>query len=242
MAVIELPEEPGARESVRIPDECDVELRNLSFAYDGFEPVLENIDFSARYGELVALTGASGEGKTTIIRLILGLVSPLSGEAKLVSRDGEIDLSASTRKAFAYVPQGNTILAGTIADNLRMVKPDATEEEMQEALRIACADEFVNRLPDGVNSNTGELGHGFSEGQAQRIAVARALMQDAPILILDEATSALDETTEKNMLDNILADGRIKTCIIITHRPATAEICSRRYVLKGTSLMEEALI
>lgn len=239
MAVIELPEEPGARESAVIPEECDVELRDVSFAYDGAEPVLENIDFSARNGELVALTGASGEGKTTIVRIILGLVSPSKGEAKLVSRDGELTLSAATRKAFAYVPQGNTILAGTIAENLRMVKPDATEKEMQEALRLACADDFVNRLPDGVNSNTGELGHGFSEGQAQRIAVARALMQDAPVLVLDEATSALDEDTERRMLDNIFAEGRIKTCIIITHRPATAGICSRRYVLKGTGLVEE---
>lgn len=239
MAVIELPEEPGARESADIPDNCDVELRNVSFAYDGAEPVLENIDFSARSGEFVALTGASGEGKTTMIRIILGLVRPTDGEAKLVGGDGEITLSAATRKAFAYVPQGNTILAGTIAENLRMIKPDATEEEMQEALRLACADDFVNRLPDGVNSSTGELGHGFSEGQAQRIAVARALMQAAPVLILDEATSALDENTEKRMLDNIIADGRVKTCILITHRPATAGICSRRYVLKGTGLVEE---
>lgn len=239
MDVIELPEEPGARESLDIPDECDVELRNVSFAYDDGEPVLKNIDFSARNGELVALTGASGEGKTTIIRIILGLVRPSDGEAVLVSRNGETELSAATRKAFAYVPQGNTILAGTIAENLRMVKPDATEEEMQEALRIACADEFVNKLPDGVNSNTGELGHGFSEGQAQRIAVARAFMQNAPVLILDEATSALDEDTEKRMLDNIVSTGRIRTCIIITHRPATADICSRRYVLNGSGIVEE---
>ena len=238
MAVIELPEEPGARETADIPEKCDVELRNVSFAYDNSEPVLENIDFAARYGEMVSLTGASGEGKTTIIRLLLGLVRPTEGEAILASENGEMTLSASTRKAFAYVPQGNTILAGTIAENLRMVKPDATEDEMQEALRLACADEFVNKLPDGVNSNTGELGHGFSEGQAQRIAVARALMQSASVLILDEATSALDEDTEKRMLDNIVADGRVKTCIIITHRPATAAICGRHYALRGTGISE----
>lgn len=239
MAVIELPEEPGAREAADIPENCDIELRNVSFAYDGGEPVLENIDFSARSGEMIALTGVSGEGKTTLIRIMLGLVRPIAGEAKLVSENGELTLSAATRKAFAYVPQGNTVLAGTIAENLRMVKPDATEAEMLEALRLACADEFVAKLPNGVNSNTGELGHGFSEGQAQRIAVARALMQDAPVLILDEATSALDENTEKRMLNNIVNCGRIKTCIIITHRPATAEICNRHYVLKGTSLTEE---
>lgn len=238
MSVIELPEEPGARETADIPSECSVELRNVSFAYNDAEPVLENIDFKANSGEMVALTGASGEGKTTMIRIILGLVRPSQGEAMLLSDSGEMTLSAATRKAFAYVPQGNTILAGTIAENLRMVKPDASEEEMREALRLACADEFVDRLPDGVNSSTGEHGHGFSEGQAQRIAVARALMQDAPVLILDEATSALDENTEKRMLDNIVADGRIKTCIIITHRPATAAICSRHYMLKGTGIVE----
>ena len=239
MAVIELPEEPGARETADIPDECDVVLRNVSFAYDGAEPVLENVDFIAKAGEFVALTGASGEGKTTMIRIILGLVRPTKGEAMLVNGSDELTLSAATRRAFAYVPQGNTILAGTIAENLRMVKPDATEEEMQKALRIACADDFVNKLPEGINSSTGEHGHGFSEGQAQRIAVARALMQKAPVLILDEATSALDESTEKRMLDNIIADGRIKTCIVITHRPATAEICNRRYVLKSTGILEE---
>ena len=239
MAVIELPEEPGARETADVPDECEVELRNVSFAYDEDEPVLKHVNFSAKPGEIVALTGASGEGKTTIVRIILGLVRPSEGEARLISKSGETAISAATRKTFAYVPQGNTILAGTIAENLRMVKTDATEEEMQEALRLACADGFVNKLPKGVNSHTGELGHGFSEGQAQRIAVARALMQNAPVLILDEATSALDEETEKRMLDNITADGRVKTCIVITHRPATAAICNRRYVLKGAELSEE---
>ena len=240
MAVIELPEEIGARETACIPDECEVSLENVSFSYEGGEaPVLEGINFSAKPGEIVALTGASGEGKTTIVRIILGLIRPTAGEAKIISTEGEQLLSAATRKAFSYVPQGNTILAGTIAENLRMVKTDATEEEMQEALRLACADDFVNRLPDGVNSNTGELGHGFSEGQAQRIAVARALMQNAPVLILDEATSALDENTEKRMLDNIINDGRVKTCIMITHRQTSAAACNRRYVLRGTALSEE---
>lgn len=238
MSVIGLPEEPGARETADIPPGCSVELRNVSFAYNNSAPVIENINFSAKCGEMVALTGASGEGKTTMIRIILGLVRPSEGEAVLVGENGELTLSAATRKAFAYVPQGNTILAGTIAENLRMVKTDATEKEMWAALKLACADEFVEKLPDGVNSSTGELGHGFSEGQAQRIAVARALLQNAPVLILDEATSALDENTEKSMLDNIASDGRVKTCIIITHRPGTAAICGRHYVLKGTDLLE----
>lgn len=240
MAVTELPEEEGSRESAKIPEDCTVSLENVSFAYNDGEPILENADFCAKPGELIALTGASGEGKTTMIRLVLGLVKPLEGEAVITGDDGSrITLSAATRGAFSYVPQGNTVFPGTIADNLRMVRPEATNEELWEVLRIACADGFILKLPEGIYSSTGEVGRGFSEGQAQRIAVARALLKDAPIMLLDEATSALDEETERRMLKNITDSGRARTCIIVTHRPATAAICSRRYALKGTSLVEE---
>lgn len=239
MAVIELPEEEGAREMLPVPEKCSIYFENVSFTYkDSGETVLENVDFHADSGEFVAITGASGEGKTTMIRLMLGLVSADEGQVYLI-RDGErCRASAATRRAFAYVPQGNTILAGTIADNLKMVKENASEQEMTEALKLACADEFVSKLPWGIDSNVGELGHGFSEGQAQRIAIARALMQKAPILILDEATSALDEGTEKQLLKNIRTSDAIKTCIIITHRSATANICERHYEIKGTSISE----
>ena len=217
-----------------------ISIKDGRFVYDDSEEVFSCLTFDAKPGEVVAVMGPSGSGKTTIFRILLGISDISDGNSTIEYADGKsCNISASTRGLFAYVPQGNTILAGTIAENLRMVKPDATEDEMQEALRLACADEFVNKLPDGVNSNTGELGHGFSEGQAQRIAVARALMQDAPVLILDEATSALDEDTEKRMLDNIVADGRVKTCIIITHRPATAAICGRHYALRGTGISED---
>ncbi len=238
MAVVELPEEPGAREKADIPEDCSVELRDVSFTYADGEKVLEKVSFNAEPGETIAITGASGEGKTTIIRIILGLIRPDEGEALLCGGGTEQTLSAATRRAFAYVPQGNTVLAGTIADNLRMVKPDASEEEMLEALRLACADSFVSKLPDGIYSSTGEVGNGFSEGQAQRISVARALLQKAPVLILDEATSALDEETERRMLDNICSSGDVKTCIIITHRPATAAVCSKHYVLEGTDIRQ----
>ena len=240
MAVIELPEEEGSRESTELPENCTVSLENISFAYNGGEPIFENTDFIARPNELVALTGASGEGKTTLIRIMLGLVRPLEGEAVLIGDMGRrIPLSAATRNAFSYVPQGNTVFPGTIAENLRMVKPEATDDELWEVLRIACAEKFVSKLPNGLNSETGEVGRGFSEGQAQRISVARALLKDAPIMLLDEATSALDEATEKEMLENLTACGRVRTCIIVTHRPATAAICSRRYALRGTLLVEE---
>ena len=241
MAIADLPEEPGARETAPVPDACTVELRDVTFAYPGGEPVLEHVDFRARPGEVVALTGASGEGKTTMIRLMLGLVRPESGSVRLIGADGQcLPVSAATRAAFSYVPQGNTVFAGTIADNLRMVRPEATDAELIAALETACAYDFVRQLPDGIYARTGELGHGLSEGQAQRIAVARAVLRGAPVLLLDEATSALDEATEQRMLQNLMHSGRVQTCVLITHRAATAERCPRRYTLRGTRLTEEA--
>ena len=240
MAVADLPEEPGARETAPVPDACTVELRDVTFAYPGGEPVLEHVDFRARPGEVVALTGASGEGKTTMIRLMLGLVRPEDGSVCLTGADGQcLPVSAATRAAFSYVPQGNTVFAGTIADNLRMVRPEATDAELIAALETACAYDFVRQMPDGIYARTGELGHGLSEGQAQRIAVARAVLRGAPVLLLDEATSALDEATEQRMLENLMHSGRVQTCVLITHRAATAERCPRRYTLRGTRLTEE---
>ena len=239
MSVIELPEEPGARESKAFSGACSAVLEDVTFGYQGGEPVLEHVSFRADRGDLVALTGASGEGKTTLIRVLLGLIYPSDGRAYIRDEDGsETTISAATRSAFSYVPQGNTIFAGTIEENLRMVAPDATEEEMIEALKTACAWEFVERLPDGIRSSTGEHGRGFSEGQAQRLSVARALLRRAPILLLDEATSALDEATELRMLDNLMKSDAVRTCVIITHRSATAAICSRQYQLVGTTLRE----
>ena len=229
MAVADLPEEPGARETAPVPDACTVELRDVTFAYPGGEPVLEHVDFRARPGEVVALTGASGEGKTTMIRLMLGLVRPEDGSVCLTGADGRcLPVTAATRAAFSYVPQGNTVFAGTIADNLRMVRPEATDAELIAALETACAYDFVRQLPDGIYARTGELGHGLSEGQAQRIAVARAVLRGAPVLLLDEATSALDEATEQRMLENLMHSGRVQTCVLITHRAVTAERCPRR--------------
>lgn len=241
MAVVELPEEEGAREKEIIPDDVSVIMDNVSFAYSTGEAVLENASLEAKPGELVAITGASGEGKTTLIRLMLGLVRPQNGKALLVGDGGEtLEVSAATRDAFSYVPQGNTIFAGTIAENLRMVKPEASDEELWNVLRIACADGFISKLPEGIDSEMGEMGRGFSEGQAQRLAVARALLKNAPIMLLDEATSALDEATERRMLKNLTECGLVKTCIVVTHRPATAAICGRHFALDGTSVSEKS--
>jgi len=240
MEVVELPEEVGGRELGEAPENASVVLEDVSFNYSDGEPVLENVSLEAKPKEFVAITGASGEGKTTVIRLLLGLVRPREGRAYIEDENGSRQvLSASTRAAFSYVPQGNTIFAGTIADNLRVVRPEASDEELWSVLRIACADDFVSKLPEGLYSETGEMGRGFSEGQAQRICVARALLKGAPIILMDEATSALDADTESRMLENIKCCGMVKTCIIVTHRPATAAICSRRYVINGTGISEE---
>ena len=165
-----------------------------------------------------------------------GLIRPQEGETVIIASNGKtVPMNAETRHLFAYVPQGNTILSGTIAENMRMVKEDATDEEIIEALKISCAWDFVQHLPDTINSRVGERGRGFSEGQSQRLAIARAVLRDAPVLLLDEATSALDVTTERNVLRNIIRQRPNKTCIVTTHRPSVLGLCQRVYrVMNGT--------
>ena len=162
-------------------------------------------------------------------------------KGKAVVRDienMECNISANTRKFFAYVPQGNTIFSGTIADNMRMVKEDATDEEIIDALKTSCAFDFVKQLPDGINSVVGERGIGFSEGQAQRLSIARALLRRSPILILDEATSALDVYTEREVLRNIMNMGYARTCIVTTHRPSVLNMCHRVYKIDKGNVSE----
>ena len=220
-------------------DGFTVRMRNARFAYVEGNHVINDSEFVAQPGEIVALVGPSGEGKTTLIRLILGLIYPQNGETVIQASDGrEVKMNADTRHLFAYVPQGNTILSGTIAENMRMAKEDATDEEIVEALKMACAWEFVEKLPETFNSKIGEKGRGFSEGQTQRIAIARAILRDAPILLLDEATSALDVTTERKVLKNIIQQRPNKTCIVTTHRPTVLNMCQRVYRVLQTKVTE----
>jgi ABC-type multidrug transport system fused ATPase/permease subunit len=201
--------------------------------------IISESEFFAGPGEIVALVGPSGEGKTTMIRLILGLIHPQDGQVVLTASNGkEVPMNVETRHLFAYVPQGNTILSGTIAENMRMVKEDATDEEIIEALKIAYAWEFVEKMPDTIYSNVGERGRGLSEGQAQRIAIARAVLRDAPILLLDEATSALDVITERKVLKKIMKMRPNKTCIVTTHRPSVLNMCKRVYRVMDTKVTE----
>ena len=214
-----------------------VAVEDAGYAYVPHQPVLTHADFRAAPGETVALVGPSGGGKTTMIRLLLGLIRPAEGRAYLQAADGrQVEVNAGLRRYFSYVPQGNTLLSGTIADNLRMVKPDASDAQLQAALEAACAWAFVSAMDGGLDASVGEHGHGLSEGQAQRIAIARALLRDAPVLLLDEATSALDVATERTILRNLAARYPHKTCIVTTHRPTVISLCRRVYQVSSGCL------
>ena len=241
MAVTELAAEAtGQDENFRQETEFTLSLRDVSFSYQDGNRVLADATICAAPGDLVALTGPSGEGKTTVLRILLGLVAPVSGTAELTGSSGRsYPLSAVTRDAFSYVPQGGSLFAGTIRENLKMVAPDATDEQIWEALHLACADEFVKELSDGVDHMLGGRNTGLSEGQGQRLSVARALLRKAPILLLDEATSALDEETERIMLQRVMNCGKVRTCILVTHRPSALSYCTRGYHIHNGIVQEE---
>ena len=172
--------------------------------------------------------------------MILGLIYPQNGEVTIAdTEENEVSANADLRELFSYVPQGNTLFSGTIADNLKFAKEDAAEAEMIAALKTACAWEFVQKMEGGINAKLGERGRGLSEGQAQRIAIARAVLRDAPVLLLDEATSALDAETERKVLGNIIKQHPNKTCIVSTHRPSVLDMCQRVYRVIDTKVTEQ---
>ncbi len=243
MDIVEMPQEDYSHneevdsflEANRQKGIC-LSVRNLSYTYHNGTQVFLNASIEAFPHEVIALVGPSGEGKTTMMRLLLALMQAQQGMIMLTGVDpdkkNQIPLTPSTRKLFSYVPQGNTMFSGTIAENMRNVKIDATNEEIIEVLKLACAWEFVSKLPDGIDSMIKERGGGFSEGQAQRLSIARALLRHAPILLLDEATSALDVATERRVLKNIINNDKPCTCIVTTHRPSVLSICKRVYAIK----------
>ncbi|MBQ6718939.1 MAG: ABC transporter ATP-binding protein [Oscillospiraceae bacterium] len=206
--------------------------RDLTFSYDR-DRVLEHTNFSLPKGAFAVIVGPSGIGKSTLLKLLLGIFRPEEGGFYIKSGDKEIMLDRSTRQLFAYVPQGNLLLSGSLQENLTIVNPNATEEELQQAIYVSAMDEFLKDLPKGLDTVLGENGIGLSEGQAQRLAIARAVLGGAPILLLDECTSALDESTERMVLQR-LKDQSGKTCIAVTHRPAAVALCDWRLeVLDG---------
>ena len=207
-----------------------LKMNQVDFAYKDGENVITASDFAAHPGQVTALVGPSGEGKTTVLRLLLGMIGPSSGSCTILAENGSsLTVSADSRSLISYVPQGNTLLSGSIADNMRLARPDASDAEIIAALKLACAWEFVEKLPEGIDSSIFERGKGLSEGQAQRISIARALLRDAPVLLMDEATSALDVETERKVLGNILQKEPHRTVIITTHRPTVLSMCDQVY-------------
>ena len=226
--LMELEENPLEEQGDPIPltAPCGVRLEHITYAYDdGDSNVIEQLDFDFYPGSCTAVLGETGAGKTTLIRLILALLHPNEGKVILYNQQEQKELSPLMRCNFVYVPQGNTLMSGTIRDNLRLGKLNATEEEIEAALEMSCAS-FVMELPDGLDTVCTEAGGGLSEGQAQRISIARALLRNRPIMLFDEATSALDPETERQLLHNILSN-HDKTVIFITHRPAVVDYCDQ---------------
>ena len=211
---------------------------NVSFAYKANNNILNNINLTIDAGETIAFVGPSGEGKTTMIRLILSLINPTEGNILLSEGNLVKEINRNYRELISYVPQGNTLFSGSIRDNLKYGNPYASDDEIKAALKNACALDFVNELEDGLDTMIGEKGVGISEGQAQRIAIARSFLRERPILILDEATSALDPETEVNVLKAVRALHTKPTCIIITHRPSALNICNRIMKLEKGHIRE----
>ncbi len=205
---------------------CGIRLDHVSFWYkEGERKVIDQLDFDFPPGSCTAVLGETGAGKTTLVRILLALLHPQSGTAYIYNKVERQQLSPLHRCNFVYVPQGNTLMSGTIRDNLRLGKLDASEEEMVEALHKSCAD-FVLQLPQGLDTLCSEQGGGLSEGQAQRIAIARSLLRNRTVMLFDEATSALDPQTERQLLQNVLSS-HDKTVIFITHRPAVVDYCDQ---------------
>lgn len=222
-----------------------IEAKTLGLKVDGLtfgyskETVIEDASFEIRPGEAVAIVGESGIGKTTLVRIIMSFLNPVSGSLEFYNENGQSEeANAGIRKYISYVPQGNTLFSGTIRENIRMGNIEATEEEMLDALKMASGYDFVMELENGLDTIIGERGHGLSEGQAQRIAIARTLVRKAPFMILDEATSALDEATEQKVIDGLNNLIPKPTCLIITHRRSILQYCDREICIKDKKIIE----
>ena len=237
MELQELPLEEKEEEPLAVV-QAGVDVSGLTFGYTQ-DNVLENVSLHIAPGEFVAVIGESGIGKTTLIRIIMSFMSNIQGSVTFYNEKGETQkANAATRNFIAYVPQGNTLFSGTVRENIRMGNLNATEEEMNEALKLAAAYDFVQELPKGIDTVIGERGHGLSEGQAQRIAIARAFVKKAPFLILDEATSSLDEATEQEVIRGLQRLTPRPTCLVITHRKSILQYCDREIKIANKTIIE----
>jgi len=216
-----------------------VKLTDIDFTYRK-DKVLQNADFTINRGEFTVITGASGTGKSTLLKILLGILMPENGSAQVLMQNGTLTpLSNQRRRLFAYVPQGNLIISGTIRENIAFFNKETTDEQIINAAKIAQIWDFINELPQGLDTLLGESGLGLSEGQAQRLAVARAILYDAPILLLDEATSALDEETELAILTALKAQ-KDKTCVLVSHKKAALDFCDKIVQIENGSLLTES--
>lgn len=232
-----LSDEKTSSSQLKYKDFKKLIVKNLSFNY-GENSVLENINFEINRGDIISLRGISGGGKSTIFLLLMGIFESKTGEIKFLTDDKIYDTGFETRKIFGYVPQGNQLFSGTIKENICFLSENPSEEEIILASQVACASDFIDKLPNKYDTVIGENGSGISEGQAQRIAIARAILSGAEFLLLDEATSALDEETEGKVLENI-SKLKNKTCIIVTHRKSALSICSRHFYFYDKKLFEK---
>ncbi len=239
MTILELPREDlTVSEDARFVIESarshgvSVRCENLCFSYDSGRHIFDDFSLHAEPGEIIGLVSPSGGGKTSFIRALLGLVAPASGTITLVSGGNAAPLSPCMRPLITYVAQEKVVFSGTVAECLRMSNPVATDAELEQALRLACAWDFVSALPGKLNYSLKERGAGLSEGQIQRLAIARALLSSAPVMLLDEATSALDLATERAVLRNMLSSNTHRTVIVTTHRPTVLLSCARVYSIE----------
>ncbi len=214
-----------------------IDFNNISFKYDR-DIILDNTSLKINKGDFVAIMGISGIGKSTLLKLLLGVFNLNSGSITLETDSGSIPIDKNTRKMFSYVPQGNMLISGTIRDNITFINQNASDEEIEQAVRISCSKQFIDELPNGIETVIGEKGLGLSEGQVQRLAIARSLLANAPVILLDEATSALDENTEKEFLQN-LKELKNVTCIIVSHKMAALEICNKKIQIKDGKIISE---
>ena len=224
-----LPDERISDRKLEYKDFEKITITGMDFSY-GDNHVLKNVNIDIAKGDFVSLTGLSGGGKSTLFLLLLGAYQPDCGSISYIAGKEKYLSGHETRPLFAYVPQGNFLFSGTVEENIRLLNKGASREDVITAAKVACAYDFIESLPDGFDTKVGEKGFGISEGQAQRIAMARAILGNAPILLLDEATSALDEATEAQLLHNI-AGLKNRTCLIVTHRPAALGICNKHLLL-----------